>query len=209
MELREAIEKRTSVRRFKNEPISIDDLKEIIDLAGKAPSINNSQSWKFLAIVNKELLAKMSQIVHHKIEKLFPVEEGNTEKKIVDTVDRYSTFFNEAPAVIAILNKPYTAVADKISDDITMNAEELNKLRNYPDIQSIGAAVQNILLAAVDKNLGACWLSGLMIAKDELEELLSIEKPYSLFTCIALGKPFGDIKPKEKKSLEEIFELID
>ena len=209
MELKEAIEKRTSVRRFKNEPISIDDLKEIIDLAGKAPSINNSQSWKFLAIVNKELLEKMSQIVHKKIEKLFPIEEENADKKVVDTVDRYSTFFNEAPAVIAVLNKPYLAVADKISDEVSMSAEELNKLRNYPDIQSIGAAVQNMLLAAVDKNLGACWLSGLMVAKDELEELLSIEKPYSLFTCIAVGKPLGDVKPKEKKSLDEIFELID
>jgi nitroreductase len=209
MELKLAIEKRSSIRRFKNEAIPFDDLKEMVSLAGMAPSINNSQPWKFLAITNKELLKKMAEIVHSKIEKVFPVASEANEVKVRDTVDRFSTFFSDAPAVIAVLNQPYSSVADDMMGEGELTPRELNRLRNYPDIQSVGAAVQNLLLSAVDKNYGACWLSGLMIAKKELEELLKIDEPFSLVTCIAIGKPLGESKPKEKKSLDEIFELID
>ncbi len=209
MELKLAIEKRSSVRRFKNEAIPLDDLKDMVSLAGMAPSINNSQPWKFLAITNTDLLNKIAETVHSKIEKVFPVASEGNKVKVRDTVDRFSTFFSEAPAVIAVLNMPYSSIADDILDEVEITPRELNRLRNYPDIQSVGAAVQNLLLAAVDKDYGACWLSGLMIAKKELEELLNIKEPFSLFTCVAIGKPLSEPKPKEKKSLAEIFELID
>ena len=209
MELKLAIEKRSSVRRFKNEAIPLDDLKDMVSLAGMAPSINNSQPWKFLAITNTDLLDKIAETVHSKIEKVFPVTSEGNKVKVRDTVDRFSTFFSEAPALIAVLNKPYSSIADEILAEADINPRELNKLRNYPDIQSVGAAVQNLLLAAVDKDYGACWLSGLMIAKQELEKLLKIKEPFSLFTCVAIGKPLSEPKPKEKKSLAEIFELID
>ena len=209
MELKSAIEKRSSVRRFKNEEIPLDDLKEMVSLAGMAPSINNAQPWKFLAITNHDLLKKMAETVHIKIEKIFPIESDANGVKVRDKVDRFSTFFSEAPAVIAVLNQPYASVADDMLDDAAITPRELNRLRNYPDIQSVGAAVQNLLLAAVDKDNGACWLSGLMIAKKELEELLNIEEPFSLVTCVAIGKPLSEAKPKEKKALNEIFELID
>jgi nitroreductase len=209
MELKSAIEKRSSVRRFKNEEIPLDDLKEMVSLAGMAPSINNAQPWKFLAITNNDLLKRMAETVHLKIEKIFPVASNANGVKVRDKVDRFSTFFSEAPAVIAVLNQPYASVADDMLDDAAITPRELNRLRNYPDIQSVGAAVQNLLLAAVDKDYGACWLSGLMIAKKELEELLNIKEPFSLFTCVAIGKPLSEPKPKGKKSLAEIFELID
>jgi nitroreductase len=209
LELKQAIEKRTSVRRFKNEKIPISDLKELVLLAGKAPSINNSQPWKFLVVTNDELLMKMADAVHSKIKNIFPLSEDSADIKLREKVDRFSTFFVEAPALMAVLNQPYYAEADEINCD-NLSPRELNQLRNYPDIQSVGAAVQNLLLAAVDMDYGACWLSGLMVAKKELEILLTVKEPFSLATCVAIGKPTSDIKTvKDKKSIEEIFELID
>jgi nitroreductase len=52
MELKEVIEKRVSIRTFTDEPVAVSDIKEIIKRAGLAPSINNSQPWKFIAITN-------------------------------------------------------------------------------------------------------------------------------------------------------------
>jgi len=42
MELKAAIEARTSVRVFKDEKIRLSDIKEMVRLAGLAPSVNNS-----------------------------------------------------------------------------------------------------------------------------------------------------------------------
>ncbi len=53
MELTVAIETRISVREFTNDPVNISDIREIIRLAGYAPSINNYQPWKYYIISNK------------------------------------------------------------------------------------------------------------------------------------------------------------
>ncbi|HPG41998.1 MAG TPA: nitroreductase family protein [bacterium] len=208
MELKQAIEKRTSIRKFTDEPVPIDDLKEMVRCAGMAPSVNNSQPWKFIVITNQNILQAMVRAVQIKIDTLFPNTAGK-EAALKTTLNSYSTIFVNAPAVIAIAASPYEAVADKLLASSFLTHDDLNDLRSYPDIQSIGASVQNILLAAVDMGYGACWLSGLLVAREELEKLLKIEDSWKLVTFVAVGKPTGQPKPKDKKSLDEIFSLVE
>ena len=189
MEFKEVLSKRVSIRAFKDEEVPTQVLEELVLRAGLAPSINNSQPWKFIAIKNKEILLTMSELVHKKIREMFPTE---TDENVVNTVDKFSTFFGNAPAVIAVLNKPYE-----------------NRLRNYPNVQTIGAAIEHIILSAFDLGYGSCWLTGLLIARDEIENLLGIEEPYNLAACVAIGKPTGYVNPKAKKPLSEIFQIIE
>ncbi|QKK00494.1 MAG: hypothetical protein HND40_13405 [Ignavibacteriota bacterium] len=81
MELKDVIEKRSSIRMFTDEKIPIEDIKEVIRRAGLAPSINNSQPWKFIAITNKDIIDKMGKIVQEKVLDYFPHE--NKEEKNV------------------------------------------------------------------------------------------------------------------------------
>ena len=91
-----------------------------------------------------------------------------------------------------------------------MSHEELNRLRGYPAIQSIGAAVQNMLLRATDLEYGSCWLSGMMVAREELEKLLGIQAPERLVTAVAVGRPGPDYpEPKPRKGINEIFTLME
>lgn len=205
MELKEVIEKRTSVRQFTGESIPIDDLKEIIRRASLAPSINNSQPWKFYVITDKEILSKMAEAVKIKINSFFPELENEKQISTKDAVIKFSTFFADAPVLIAVASKPYEAVVDKIIETSDMTHGDFNTLRNYPNIQSIGACVQNILLSSVDLGYDACWLSGPLVAKEELEKIINIESPFYLCTFVVVGKRAGEIKRKEKKSIEEIF----
>ncbi|MGD8778139.1 MAG: nitroreductase family protein [Ignavibacteria bacterium] len=205
MEFTEVVESRASVRKFSPDEINIEDVKEIIRLAGKSPSPNNSQPWKFLVIKNKEKINNIADIVSKKIDSLFPKDIDNVKA----TVERFSTFFTEAPILVAVLGTGYTALVDQILPGNEISHEELNAMRSYPDVQSIGAAVQTFLLSAVDKGLGACWLSGLLVAKKEIEEYLSVRKDYHLAACIAVGKPKGETQQNEKKDLQAIFEIIE
>ena len=207
MELKEVIEKRASVRNFSDEPISIETLKEIVRLAGLAPSINNSQPWKFIVITRKEMLKEMAEIVRNKIDEV--ILEGEGADKVKAAVNKFSTFFATAPAVIAVLSEPYEAVIDKVLDKTNYNHDDMNEIRNYPNVQSIGAAIQNLLLAAVDSGYSGCWLSGLMIAKNELEDLLNVKSPFNLSACVVIGKSAEEVKQREKKTLNEILEVIE
>ena len=55
MELREAIKKRRSVRRFLSQPVEEDKLMKVIEAGMWAPSACNMQSWKFVVIDKEEI----------------------------------------------------------------------------------------------------------------------------------------------------------
>lgn len=209
MELKAVIEKRASIRMFTEEPVAAEDIKEMIRRAGLAPSINNSQPWSFTAITNHELLDKMGSIVQKKVLEYFP-HENIKEKMVAQAkVLRFSSFFMDAPLLIAVEMSPYETVIEELLKGRELNPDDVNRLRSYPNIQSIGAAVQNLILSAFDLGYGACWLSGLLIARNELEELLEIKSPNILAACVAVGKPRENITQREKKPFEKIFRLID
>lgn len=194
MELIKVIEERTSIRHFIDEPVDLDDIKEMVRLAGLAPSINNYQPWKYYIIINKELLDLMASEVTLSIASM-PESQTRVAKLLKNQVAWFSTFFREAPALVALAGKPYET---DIGKGVTISHEELNRIRNYPDLQSAGASIQNFLLAATAKGYGTCWMSGPLFAREKLEEILKIEKPWSLITFIALGKP-GKKQPKRTK----------
>ena len=208
MELNETITQRASIRNFTDEPISLKDLKEMVRRAGLAPSINNSQPWKFYAITNQNILQAMAKAVQMKIDELFPDVSGK-DANIKETINIFSTIFVKAPAIIAVAASSYEALSDKMLSNSNLTHDDLNVLRVYPDIQSVGASVQNLLLTAVDLGYGACWLSGMLVARDELQEILKIEAPYKLITFVAVGKTEKKPIPKQKKNVDEIFELIE
>lgn len=205
MELKQAIENRTSVRTFKNEEVPLQDLKEMVRLASLAPSANNYQPWKFIIIRNKEILDKLAMKISAKIAEL-PENQSKASKNVKSQVEWFATFFQDAPALVAVAMEEYETVLEK---GVTVSHEDINRMRNYPDIQSAGACIQNMLLAAVDLGYGACWLSAPMIAKQEIEILLNLKEGFRLIAFVAIGRPDRPVVPKEKKVVDELIELID
>ncbi|PKM79586.1 MAG: nitroreductase family protein [Firmicutes bacterium HGW-Firmicutes-13] len=59
----DVIKKRRSVRQYKNVPVEREKIIEIIDCARLAPSARNVQPWKFVAVTDKELLRKLSELL--------------------------------------------------------------------------------------------------------------------------------------------------
>lgn len=205
MELKAAIEARTSVRVFDSEKIDLKDIKEMVRLAGLAPSVNNYQPWRYIAILNRELLNRMAEVVILKIEEL-PASKSIAAKNIKNQVTWFSTFFKDAPAVLALVVKPYETVLESA---VELTHDEINRLRNYPDIQSAGASIQNILLSAVDMGYGACWLSGPMFARAEIEQMLNIESPEKLLAFVVIGRSRQEQKPKIKPNLADSLVIIE
>lgn len=208
MELTDVIERRASVRQFATDEVAIDDLKEMVRLAHLAPSINNSQPWRFVAIKNRDLLRSMASAVHEKVSEMLPDTDDEQDKTAKSQVCWFSTFFAEAPAVIAVLTHPYEAVVDRVLPKAGISHEDMNAMRGRPDIESVGAAVEHLLLAAVDKGYGACWLSGPLVARQELERLMDVQEPWTLEAMVAIGRPSSEHKQREKKPVEEVLTIM-
>lgn len=205
MELYQVIDKRMSFRSFSPDAVPESDLEELVRCASLAPSISNAQPWRFIAVTDPGMLKKMSEAVRRRLSDLWGAEDAPPR----NAVEQFSTFFADAPALIAVVEKPYSSVADKLAAKSGLQHEDLDRMRGYPAIQSIGAAVQNMLLRATDMEYGSCWLSGMLVAREELENLLGIEPPERLATAVALGRPGPDYpEPKPRKRVDEIFTLI-
>jgi nitroreductase len=58
MEVQEALLNRRSVRKYKDQSISKDDLNSILKAAMYAPSAMNLQAWQFIIIDQKEILTE-------------------------------------------------------------------------------------------------------------------------------------------------------
>lgn len=77
-----------------------------------------------------------------------------------------------------------------------------------PDILSIGAAVENLLLKAVEMGLGACWMNDPVVAEAEIKAELGVPDEYRLMSAIPVGKPAYTPREKPMKPMDEILKII-
>ena len=61
MDLTEAINKRRSIRSYKDKPVEEKKLREVLEAGRIAPSASNLQDWKFIVIKNKETIKKLAE----------------------------------------------------------------------------------------------------------------------------------------------------
>ena len=60
----EAADSRRSVRKFTDEPISERVLRELVRLAGRAPSAFNVQPWRFVVVTDPALKAQLREAAY-------------------------------------------------------------------------------------------------------------------------------------------------
>jgi nitroreductase len=72
-------------------------------------------------------------------------------------------------------------------------------------IQSIGAAIQNILLAANELGLAACWIGEILKNEGKVRELLEVSDDLQLMAVIAVGySNKNDLKSKRRDITKNI-----
>lgn len=203
MDAIECIKTRRSVRRFKSDKVKEEDLRLMIDCARFAPSGTNMQNWHFIVIRNKEVMQSMKQAVEHKIQE---IDRSSEAGKKVAHLAKYFTFFPSAPVVIAVLIEPRETFFEQLG---AANKYEAVKQSGFTAASGVAAAIENLLLAAHALGYGACWMTGPLIAKSELEQILGVKKPFEVMALIPIGVPEKISRAPERMSVEEITSWID
>jgi nitroreductase len=62
MQTWDAITSRRNVRSYADQPISAENLEQILEAARRAPSSRNSQPWDFVLVTDGDLLAQLSHV---------------------------------------------------------------------------------------------------------------------------------------------------
>ena len=189
----DAIAARRSIRKFKTTPVAHDIIEEILRAGSLAPSSKNRQPWKFIVTTGqakKEVLAVMERGLEREAQQPLLPESAVYIGGAHNTLN----IMRQAPAVIFVVN---TRGLDLLTPQ---NAE--NRVFEICNAQSIGAAVENMSLAAVEAGLGSLWICDTYFAQQELCTWLGGE----LAAAFALGYADEEPAPRPRKSWSETVE---
>ena len=144
MEFRDVVMSRRSIRSYTDEPVSREELESILEAGMWAPSGVNFQPWYFVAIQSKEKLEELLSIMGGVSTAL----EDNLRTRFANNPE----VAEESLGFIRMLgNAPVCILAFRHKSSYTKTDETI--------VQSVAAAMENILLAAVDLGLGGCWMT--------------------------------------------------
>ena len=201
MDILEAIKERKSIRSFKPDPVPKEILKEVLDVACRAPSGMNTQPWEFIVLAGDVL----ENIRRANVEKLnsgavpspehlvigWPPDSVYRQRqvelaiqifKLMDIqredkekrakwMERGFRFF-DAPAAIILMTDRSLTEAGPLLD--------------------MGAVMQNICLSALNYGLGTCIEDQGGMYPDVLRKFADIPESKRIIICIAIGYPNWD-----------------
>jgi nitroreductase len=209
LDLFEAIQGRKSIRRFKQAPMPDEDIRKILGAGRWAPSANNSQPWSFIVIKDRSVLKGMAAAVRDVIDRMVPFAENEKQaQRLAAYKSNYYTFFENAPVVIAVCMEAYDAGTDRLLAKMGYSVEEVKRLRPLPGLQSVSAAVQNMLLAIHALGYGSCWMTGPLVAQESFEKILGFGNDKFIAALLPVGVPDEDPPARSRKPLEEIMKVI-
>jgi len=180
MEMLEALRVRHSTRVYDGSPVDVETVLRLVDAASLAPSSHNSQPWHFHVALGDarldvvETMALTTQYLQEYVDVLSPEE--------IDMAARFYADLGKAPVVIAV-SVPATEDADERALEYI----------------SVGAAVQNFMLAALDEGLGSCSITAPTWIVDRLEKVFKIPAGREIASLLILGHPDETPSPRERR----------
>ena len=194
-EILHVIKTRRSIRKYSPRKATKKTLNEIFEAARWAPSAHNAQPWRFVVLT--ESSAKM--VLADAMAKAWikDLAKKDTSAEIAEKLAKRSIRrFTKAPIiVVACLT---------LLDMSTPLDEEGRKIERDLAIQSLGASIQNMLLAAHSRGLGACWFCAPIFCKDEVGEVLRLPADFEPQALITLGYAAEKPEAPPRKLLRDI-----
>src|SRR3989304_1425224 len=174
------IKKRRSIRKYSARKVESNILREVLEAARWAPSAHNAQPWRFIVLIDKALKQDFAEAMAN-VWTADMIKDGTPMQVREETRRASVKRFTRAPVlVVACLT---------INDMIKYADESRQKCERDLAGQSLGAAVQNMLLVAHAKGLGACWFCAPIFCKDTVRKVLKVPEDVVPQALITLGYP--------------------
>lgn len=198
MNIIDAIRKRKSIRGYKPDPVPKAVIRELLEIAIRAPSAMNTQPWEFAVVAGEPLrtireesakklnAGEVPQPEHHVVgwtnDSIYRVRQVDLAKHIFqimnipreDKVKRAAWMergfrYFDAPAAIVIF-------VDKV-------------LTETGPVLDVDAVMQNICLAALHFGLGTCIHDQGVMYSDVIKQYACIPESKRLIIAISIGYP--------------------
>lgn len=198
LSLHDALLGRRSYRRFAPDPVPPEVVREALEAARWAPSPHHTQPWRFVVVTCPAWKRRLAEDMGQRWE-LDLRADGAPEEEIAGRVGRSVERIVGAPALVVCC----ISMRDMhvYPDAARQRAEHLMAA------QSLGAAIQNFLLAAHDRGLASGWICAPLFCPEIAGAALELPGDWEPQALVLVGYPPRDVPlpPRQKPALEVEF----
>lgn len=194
--LLEGIASTRSIRRYRNEPIPADVLRDICFAASRAPTGSNRQPFRLIVLTDGEVATEAKRLVADAAARLWRtklsndgyeggsgVEDTSPKARMARSMDEHIAGLATVPALILPVLLRYREPTETEGSSI------------YP-------AMQNLLLAARGRGYGGLVAMWHLPVEAQLRELLQIPDATMMAATVTIGKPVGGHGPVRRRPLD-------
>jgi nitroreductase len=182
MPLGEAIFTQRSIRRFRPDPVPIDDIRLVVEAAVKAPSGGNMQPTRFLVVTDRAVIGEFGALYR--------------EAWWAKRHDQGFRTFDDLPPLF----HPAARLADTMKDApcvvLALGVHDA-------PADSVIPAVQNLMLAARALGIGSVPTTLHPSVMERVFTLFGIPDDVGFHFCVPLGYPEGSFGPTKRKPTSE------
>lgn len=183
MNATENIKGRRSVRKYKDEKVDRELMKEIVDIARFAPSWANFQVARYTFVDTQDKINEIS------------------EKGVNSFTYNQGTLKNAKGVAVISFVKGKSGKLDPTKDDYSTTKADVWETFDT------GIACQTFCLAAHEKGVGTCIFG--VIDDKEIARIVNLPEDETVACIVTYGYPAEDVKPTSRKSVEEVCRFVD
>ena len=199
-ELDTLMRSRRSVRQFQATPVPRELLMQILEAARWAPSPHGRQPWRFVVLTQPEPKKRLADAMAETWQQ--NLELDGQDAHIVSTrLEKSHQRILQAPALI--MPCLYLSDLDQYPD--TQRQEDEKTMA----VQSIGAAIQNMLLTAYELGLDTGWMCAPLFCPEIACAALDLDTQLIPQALIPVGYAAADPKRRARLPLDSLIVRFD
>jgi coenzyme F420-0:L-glutamate ligase/coenzyme F420-1:gamma-L-glutamate ligase len=194
------IQSRRSVRKYQNRSVSPELIEMILEAARWAPSPHGRQPWRFAVLTQQTLKLRLAEAMGSTWKQNLQMDGQNAEIVNLRLEKSHQRILMAPVIIIPCL---YLEDLDCYPDE-RRQADEKTMA-----IQSIGAAIQNMLLMTYDLGLDAGWMCAPLFCPDIVCEVLDLDLRLIPQALITIGYASADPQRRERLPLSSLIVRFD
>ncbi|BCL84355.1 nitroreductase [Ktedonobacteria bacterium brp13] len=191
---------RRSVRQYQPRPVAREHLMQMLESARWAPSPHGRQPWRFAVLTRQEIKEQLAERMGETWQRNLEMD-GQAAEIVTLRKDKSRQRILQAPALI--MPCLYLEDLDQYPDAQRQEDEKLMA------IQSIGAAIQNMLLTAYDLGLDTGWMCAPLFCPEIACAALDLDPRLIPQALITVGYAAADPKRRGRLPLEDLLVRFD